>query len=95
MEDDAPVFLCWKAGIQIFEWTGEQEQVTQLFKALHQYQVFDDNPELEDFGLEQYMVNGPIACVCHKSKAGFANSAVQQWLKTPEHTSTSRYTNWL
>mmetsp|Transcript_13714 Transcript_13714/g.15942 ORF Transcript_13714/g.15942 Transcript_13714/m.15942 type:complete len:365 (-) Transcript_13714:238-1332(-) len=32
----------------------KQEQVTQMYKAMHQYLLFDSNPDLEEFCLQQY-----------------------------------------
>ena len=32
----------------------KQDEVVQLYKAMHQYLLFDDNPDLEDFCLQQY-----------------------------------------
>mmetsp|Transcript_19855 Transcript_19855/g.22519 ORF Transcript_19855/g.22519 Transcript_19855/m.22519 type:complete len:365 (+) Transcript_19855:154-1248(+) len=32
----------------------KQEQVTRMYKAMHQYLLFDSNPDLEEFCLQQY-----------------------------------------
>ena len=33
----------------------KQEQVTQIYRVLHKYLLFDGNPDLEEFCLSHYM----------------------------------------
>ena len=46
----------------------KQEQVTQLYKAMHQYLLFDENPALEKFCLERLSIDKLMAKLTEYAK---------------------------